>query len=136
MTTATTTKKATASEELRELQPERETAHAKVQKAKKKITAWDEQTEALRVKLTTRLADHPEEFTGSTKLAREGTEAAKLTAQIKKIAQHQQNPHQAEYDRNVRPIRSSRPSRSGVQAAKDQATGWPSWSRISSRRSR
>ena len=95
MTTKTKTKSPSAT--LARLQTDRDSAHAETLQARRERDAYDQATESMRAELTARASTFPGEFSGPTKLAKEGTEAAKLTATIKQRLADP-NPHQAEYE--------------------------------------
>jgi hypothetical protein len=100
MTTAT--KPRPASTELAELQETRDRLHAKVVAAKRKVSAWDEETEAMKKRLTDLINARPEQVEGLEKRVLPGTEAARLSDQIKKRLRSE-NPHRAPYEKAFTP---------------------------------
>jgi hypothetical protein len=94
MTTATKTPSA----HLAKLQEARDKAHVPVLEARRKLNAYDAETEAKRGTLTALVRTNPEEFEGPTHTPREGTEAAQLAAEVRQ-RRSQPNPHQDEYEK-------------------------------------
>ena len=100
MTTAT--KPTTASAELRNIQADRDKLHAKVLAAKRKIAAYDADTQAKRAELAQREHTAPDEWEGTPKRAKPDTPAAKLEAEVRE-RWSAVDPLQADYDKAFGP---------------------------------
>lgn len=96
MTTATTSPHA----RLLELEAERDQAHQKVRDLKRKVQAYDDETEALRAEFTIRCHNYPEELDKGGKPTA-GTTAAKLQDKIAK-RRSAPNPHTDKLNAAVR----------------------------------
>jgi hypothetical protein len=101
MTTATKSKPASA--ELEALQKVRDKARAKALEAQAAVRAWDDETEAMKTRLTVLVNAHPEQVEGVQRRVRPGTEAAKLRDEIKGRLSSG-NPHRAAYDEACAPF--------------------------------
>lgn len=84
------------SAKLRKLEDARNEAHQKSKNARAKVYAYDEETMALRVALSERCRVNPDEFDANKNIANPGTEAAKLTAEIKE-RMYSENPHDSAF---------------------------------------
>ena len=98
MTTATRPKRTTASSELNRLEQKREKAYAALQDVKRDRDAHDAETQRLGTEFTQHRHIYPEQYGGSTFRPKEGTEAAKQSAAIKR-RMTEPNPHGEAFDK-------------------------------------
>jgi hypothetical protein len=94
MPTATKTKSVT--DELRELEQERDRLHGEARAARAEMNAWEAELPVLQAKLTEHLGQHPEEAEGLNQQILPGTRAEKLRNAIRD-RRAQPNPSEPEY---------------------------------------
>lgn len=92
----TTTKTASPTSELLKLERARENAYAPVAELKRQRQEHEDETQAMRVALSARTQRYPEEVVGENKVPKEGTETAKLAAEIR-ARMSTENPYEQDF---------------------------------------